>query len=96
MAIQIEEHEEALHPWHQTPGWSLMFLEADTEEQLNTQIEIEMACSFWQSWIVGFVGCDKNDPARRPGAVLYKPQGCNEDWEEDESDKNIAGWRPKE
>lgn len=62
------------HPADGRPGFDLMFLDMDTEDELKSFVKVAQK-KFWKTWTVG-VG----EVNHKPIGVMYKPCGVNFTW----------------
>lgn len=60
------------HPWDQRPGFDLLEIKTETEQELNNLIE-QANKEFWHTWIAGKQGAEFS-------AALYQPSGIQEEW----------------
>ena len=65
---------DAGHPWDGRTGFDSLFVEADTQGELD-QLVCAAEQKFWQPWLIG-----TNDVTGRPGGVMYKPSGADRPW----------------
>lgn len=74
MAAEFRVERNAGHPWDGRPGFDLMFVDADTPEELEA-LARDARRRFWEPWLLG-----RHDATGRPGGVLYKPSGIRAPW----------------
>lgn len=60
------------HPWDQRPGFDLLEIQVDTQQELD-QLIAQAHKEFWHTWIAG----RQNNTFR---AALYQPHGIDQEW----------------
>lgn len=76
MATKFITQRDAGHPWDGRPGFDILHLEADTQEEMDALVKCAKE-KFWLPWLIGF--CDKTG---LPGGAMYKPCDANQPWED--------------
>lgn len=62
------------HPWDGRDGFDLLFINTETQYELNKAIKAAEE-KYWVRWLVGL-----NEKSNKPGGVMYKPCGIQEPW----------------
>ncbi len=71
------------HPWDGRPGFDLIEVFSNNEQDLNRFIETAKEEKFWKVWINGSPKLETGEmDENRFSAVLYKPCGIREFWED--------------
>ena len=74
MSLRTHVKRKVGHPITNEPGFDLLFVQADSHEELNNAFESARA-KHWEIWLTGsseFIG--------KPSCVLYKPSGASAPW----------------
>lgn len=88
MATQTTVQRNAGHPWDGRPGFDLLWLEADTQEEMDAMVK-RAEKKFWQPWLIGLT-----EATGKPGGAMYKPCDANSPWED--GPKNPHPGNPRE
>lgn len=84
MSLKVSVRRNAGHPWDSRPGFDLLFLDADTPDEMERGVAMAKA-KFWEPWLIG-----EAMETGKPGGVMYKPCGAMCVWE-DSPDRPHAG-----
>ena len=83
--INVDIQREVGHPWDNRPGFDLMRIKANSESELEKAMRVARQ-KFWECWICGI-----NDKTGIPTAIMYKPSGIKENWEDSLKDPHPGG-----
>lgn len=76
MTVKISVTRNAKHPQTQKPGFDLLHIFTDTQDELDFAID-SAEKKFWQVWISGF-----KQKSNQGGAVMYKPCDFQSEWQD--------------
>lgn len=76
MPTRVSVSRNAGHPWDGRPGFDLMELNADTQEEMDAAVKRAEA-KFWSPWLIG-----THETTKKPGGLMYKPSGIMEPWQD--------------
>lgn len=65
---------DAGHPWDGRSGFDLLFVDADTQIELD-QLVLAANKKHWHDWLIG-----QDEATGKPGGVMYKPSGLSRPW----------------
>lgn len=82
MSVRSEVKRNVGHPWSNQPGFDLLFLQADTPEEMDTAFAAAKR-KFWEVWL-----CGNAEYSGKPACVLYKPCGADAPWGDTENPPN--------
>lgn len=80
------------HSWSRRPGFDLMYVLADTPEELDRARQTAQE-RFWEPWALGTY-VPEGQTNLQPGGVFYKPCGARAPWRDDPSNPhpgNLVG-----
>lgn len=84
MATETTVQRDIGHPWDGRPGFDILHLEADTQEEIDVLVKRAKE-KFWGTWLIGI-----NEETGLLGGAMYKPCDANSPWE-DSPDKPHPG-----
>lgn len=85
--INVDIRREVGHPTDDRPGFDLMEIKADTESELEKAMHAAKQ-KFWECWICGI---NDKTGVPTPTAIMYKPSGIKESWEDSLKDPHPGG-----
>ncbi len=74
MAANFFVERNAGHPWSGAVGYDLLYLNADSESELESLVQAATK-KFWSPWMIG-----TNTRTQLPGGLMYKPSGATMPW----------------
>lgn len=79
MAVKVDVQRDSGHPWDGRPGFDLLHLDADTQEEMDALVK-NAERKFWQPWLIGV-----SEATGKPGGAMYKPCDANAPWDDSPS-----------